>query len=119
MWGSWSTYEQHAQGAPTQSTFAQAMGTSSNGRHSDPASRRSSALILTAHAGSLLAEHAGQSIRDKASLAVAGTVGGRLAAAISMSRNTRAEDVSDSGEQSDGAESDEVANFVNKNQTDD
>ncbi|MEE6442880.1 MULTISPECIES: P-type conjugative transfer protein TrbL [Pseudomonas] len=111
--------EQHLQGAPTQSAFAQAMGTSSSGRDSDSASRRSSALTLTARAGSLLAEHAGQNIGDKASTAAADTVGGRLATAISGSRINKAEGNSDLCEQTDGAGSDEIAKFVNKKETED
>lgn len=109
--------EQHAQGTSPQSAFAQAMGTTNRGQVSDFAKSRSSALTLAANAGSLLAEHVGQSIRDKASLAVAGTIGGRLATAINGKVN--AEGNAGSEVVPDGAESDEVANFVNKNQTDD
>jgi len=111
--------EQHAQSGSTQSVFAEAMGTSSMGMDSDSASRRSNALTVAANAGSLLVEHASHGIHEKASLAVAGTFGGRLATAISESRNTTAKDNSDREEQTDSAESDEIANFVNHKQTDD
>ncbi|WJD63090.1 P-type conjugative transfer protein TrbL [Pseudomonas kurunegalensis] len=111
--------EQHAEGAPAQSAFAQAMGTSSSHQGLSSASRHPSALVVAANAGSLLAEHAGQSIRDRANLAVAGTVGGRLAAAINASINTKAEVNPDLEKEIDGTESDEVAKFVNKDQLDD
>ncbi|MNE48917.1 hypothetical protein D3C80_1434070 [compost metagenome] len=108
--------EQQSQGTPTQSAFAQAMGETN--KDQDSVFRRSSALPMAANAGSLLAAHAVQGIRDKASLAVADTVGGRLAAAIDLSRSAGAQSDSEMEEQNDGAESDEIASFVNKNQTD-
>ncbi|MDH1696886.1 hypothetical protein, partial [Pseudomonas sp. GD03766] len=74
---------------------------------------------LAAHAGSILAEHAGQSIRDKASLAVAGTIGERLATAINSSKSSSAEGDSDLDKQNEDNESNEISNFVNKNQFDD
>ncbi|HDS1818077.1 TPA: P-type conjugative transfer protein TrbL [Pseudomonas putida] len=111
--------EQHGQGTSPQSAFAQAMGTTNRGQESDSATGRSSALALAAHAGSLLAEHAGQSIRDKASLALAATIGGRLATAINSSKSSSGEGDSDLDEQNEDTESDEISNFVNKNQSDD
>ncbi|WP_301424527.1 P-type conjugative transfer protein TrbL [Pseudomonas sp.] len=111
--------EQHAQGATAQSAFAQAMATSNSGKGLGSASRHPSALAVAANAGSLLAEHAGQSIRDRASLAVAGTVGGRLATAINTSINPKAEVNPDLEKKIDGTESEEVSNFVNQNQPDD
>lgn len=111
--------EQYGQGTSPQSAFSQAMGTTNRGQESDSATGRSSALGLAAHAGSILAEHAGQSIRDKASLAVAGTIGERLATAINSSKSSSAEGDSDLDKQNEDNESNEISNFVNKNQFDD
>lgn len=111
--------EQHAQGAPAQSAFAQAMGTTNSGQDSGSASRRSNGLTVAADTVSTLAENAGQSIRDKASIAVAGTIGGQLAAAINESRIMSAHGDSEIEEQTDSIESDEISIFIDKRLTDD
>lgn len=101
-----------------QSAFGQTMGSPSSGQESGYASRVANAGRLAANASSLIAEHVGQGMSSQASAAIAGTAGGRLAAAIDESSKTSHAGKSPVFEGDNlSARSDEISDFVNKNPT--
>jgi P-type conjugative transfer protein TrbL len=75
---------QQTSGSQGQSAFGQAMG-SGTGQESGYASRVATGGRLAANAASLVADHVGQSVSNRASAAIADTAGGRLATAIDES----------------------------------
>lgn len=111
--------DQQTPGGQGQSTFGQAMG-SGAGQESGYASRVATAGRLAAHAGSLIADHVGQSMSNQASAAIAGTAGVRLATAIDeSSKKSQAGDNPLFEGNSLSMRSDEISDFVNNNPTQD
>lgn len=106
--------EQNASSASTHSALGHAMGTTKKGQDSDYASQLSTALRLASKAGSLLTEHIGQSISDHASVALASSVGGRLASKINEGENSTNENTSMQKVSGIGDGADEISDFVNK-----
>ena len=111
---------QHTVSGLEQSAFGQTMGAASSGQQSGYASRVANAGRLAANASSLIAEHVGQDMSSQASAAIAGTAGGRLAAAIDESSKTSHADDNPVFEGNNlSTRSDEISDFVNKNPTQD
>jgi type IV secretion system protein TrbL len=114
-----SAIDQQTPGGQEKSAFGQAMG-SGTGQESGHASRVATAGRLAANAASLVADHVGQNISDHARAAIAGTAGGKLAAA--MNENSKK---SQSGDNpvfegnSLSRRSDEISDFVNTSPTQD
>ena len=112
--------DQHTVSGLEQSAFGQTMGSASSGQQSGYASRVANAGRLAANASSLVAEHVGQGMSRQASAAIAGTAGGRLAAAIDESSKTSHADDNPVFEGNNlSTRSDEISDFVNKNPTQD
>ncbi|MEW9860605.1 P-type conjugative transfer protein TrbL [Pseudomonas putida] len=108
-----SATDLQASGSQGQSAFGQAMG-SGTGQESGYASRLATGGRLAANAASIVADHVGEIISNRASGATAATAGGRLATAIDESSkksqsgdNPVFEDISLS------MRSDEISDFVN------
>jgi P-type conjugative transfer protein TrbL len=111
---------QHTVSGLEQSAFGQTMGSASSGQQSGYASRVANAGRLAANASSLVAEHVGQGMSSQASAAIAGTAGGRLAAAIDeSSKASHADDNPVFEGDNLSTRSDEISDFVNKNPTQD
>jgi type IV secretory pathway TrbL component len=109
---------QHTVSGLGQSAFGQTMGSPSSGQESGYASRVANAGRLAANASSLIAEHVGQGMSSQASAAIAGTAGGRLAAAIDESSKTSHAGKNPVFEGDNlSARSDEISDFVNKKPT--
>lgn len=108
--------EQHTRNGFGQSAFGQAI---SNGQNTGYASRPAQTERLVASAGALIAEQVGQSISHRASAAVAGTAGGRVAASINENSKASLSEKHERFDDDSVSGSDEFADIINRDLTPD